>query len=221
MNYFGSVTRWRDQSFIGVFHVIFLSGSDQVWSKLLGHKMAVVFLMYLLCAITDCPPPVSLNHDSQLAHAGHLLPSASSATEIRHGRSFDGEETDTQRAPEIPAVHTSLGEFRGRLLETRNGRPIAAFEGIPYALPPVGHLRFRNPIPIKWPADGAIFIANKTQNDCLQLDMGRSLTVRGVEDCLYLNVFVPEVSSKSSTKMYLCFVKLCQWLRFYEHLWFT
>lgn len=42
-----------------------------------------------------------------------------------------------------PTAETPLGRLRGHYLETRGGRKIAAFTGIPYAKPPVGDLRFK------------------------------------------------------------------------------
>jgi carboxylesterase type B len=35
------------------------------------------------------------------------------------------------------------GELEGTTLTSRNGRTFAAFQGIPYAEPPVGNLRFK------------------------------------------------------------------------------
>lgn len=38
-------------------------------------------------------------------------------------------------------VKTHQGFIKGTTLETRNGRIISAFRGIPYAQPPIGELR--------------------------------------------------------------------------------
>jgi hypothetical protein len=48
-------------------------------------------------------------------------------------------------ADEGPALQVFLkqGELEGRQLTTRKGRHVMAFQGIPYAQPPVGDLRFR------------------------------------------------------------------------------
>ena len=40
-----------------------------------------------------------------------------------------------------PQVNTSQGLLQGITLETRNGRFISGFIGVPYAEPPVGELR--------------------------------------------------------------------------------
>lgn len=153
-------------------------------------------MIYLLCAITDCPPPVTHNDNNPNSNPSglRLLPNpyeaiaaaASSNYDVRSGRKLSDKNDD-------PVASTSLGDIQGRPMESRSGRLIAAFEGIPYANPPTGQLRFRNPVPIH-PWRGRLWIANYTRGDCLQLDFGRLLQVRGVEDCLYLNVYTPSVS---------------------------
>jgi len=45
--------------------------------------------------------------------------------------------------PDTPIAHTRNGILAGYVMRTIRNRPIAAFEGIPYARPPVGRLRFR------------------------------------------------------------------------------
>lgn len=42
-----------------------------------------------------------------------------------------------------PFVNTLLGQINGYSKKTANGRPYAVYEGIPYALKPVGKLRFQ------------------------------------------------------------------------------
>lgn len=42
-----------------------------------------------------------------------------------------------------PRVETSLGGIRGNYKISRHGRKYEAYEGIPYAQPPVGKLRFK------------------------------------------------------------------------------
>lgn len=64
---------------------------------------------------------------------------------------------------------------------------VKAYLGIPFALPPVGPLRFKPPQPIteKWTET---LIATKQPPRCVSLRGGQ-------EDCLYLNVFVPSSPS--------------------------
>ena len=51
---------------------------------------------------------------------------------------------DTPMQNGQPMAETPLGTFLGRSFKTtRQGRKVYAFTGIPYALPPIGDLRFR------------------------------------------------------------------------------
>ncbi|XP_015115295.1 venom carboxylesterase-6 isoform X2 [Diachasma alloeum] len=78
-------------------------------------------------------------------------------------------------------------------MRTRKGREISAFRGIPYALPPIGELRFELPQPVSsWSGtrsaehDAAVCVQNNVfagENEFF-----------GTEDCLYLNVYTPKVS---------------------------
>lgn len=89
-------------------------------------------------------------------------------------------------------VRIEDGRVIGRFLTSESGRTIRAFMGIPYAEPPVGNLRFRAPVKVK-PWQG-ILIAQKEPPMCTQRDpFSRSQTTEGQEDCLYLNVYAPEV----------------------------
>ena len=85
-----------------------------------------------------------------------------------------------------PIVQVKNGQIQG--VETRG---MLAFKNIPYAAPPVGELRWRPPQPAKdW--DG-VRDASKYGEACIQpLVKGlNSELVPGTEDCLKLNVFVP------------------------------
>lgn len=42
-----------------------------------------------------------------------------------------------------PTVHVHQGTLTGTYLTSRYGRTFAAFQGIPYAQPPIGNLRFK------------------------------------------------------------------------------
>ena len=42
-----------------------------------------------------------------------------------------------------PTVNVQQGTLRGTYLTSRNGKQFAAFQGIPYAQPPTGDLRFK------------------------------------------------------------------------------
>ncbi|CAG0923892.1 unnamed protein product [Notodromas monacha] len=67
------------------------------------------------------------------------------------------------------------------------------FLGIPYALPPVGDLRFKPPVP--QPGWTGTWNATASRPKCLQYDSIVELDVVGQEDCLYLNVYTPKLPS--------------------------
>ncbi|KAF5307859.1 hypothetical protein FQR65_LT06591 [Abscondita terminalis] len=85
------------------------------------------------------------------------------------------------------------GILQGKKEISRNGRTFNAFTGIPYAKPPINNLRFQPPVAAsKWKG---IFDATKPHPRCLQLySYLKNSTVIGSEDCLYLNVYTPNVN---------------------------
>ncbi|XP_069696455.1 juvenile hormone esterase-like [Periplaneta americana] len=88
-------------------------------------------------------------------------------------------------------VTLKQGRLRGHILESRKGRPIYAFQGIPFAKPPVGDLRFKAPQPPE-PWKG-ILDATKEGHNCVQRGiLPHDQGMRGNEDCLYLNVYTPK-----------------------------
>ncbi|XP_076627824.1 juvenile hormone esterase [Colletes latitarsis] len=102
---------------------------------------------------------------------------------------------------DAPRVKTPLGGIKGYYKLSANGREYEAYEGIPYALPPIGKLRFKPPHRIPpWLGE---LSATKFGPPCLQYTQLDETTsnekVIGAEDCLYLNVYVP-VREEMSTK---------------------
>ncbi|HEX2315524.1 MAG TPA: carboxylesterase/lipase family protein [Thermomonospora sp.] len=93
---------------------------------------------------------------------------------------------DPAAADPSPLVRTDKGVVRG---EARQGHRL--FQGIPFAAPPVGALRWRPPQPAR-PWKG-VYDATSPRSQCAQLasPFGGSTGTYG-EDCLYLNVTVPE-----------------------------
>ncbi|XP_055533028.1 carboxylic ester hydrolase-like [Wyeomyia smithii] len=75
----------------------------------------------------------------------------------------------------------------GVLKKTFTNRQYCAYLGIPYAQPPVGELRFEEPIAFHFNGS-AVF--DKPSSMCAQTP--KEVTV-GEEDCLYLNVYTPHV----------------------------
>ncbi|CAL8087884.1 unnamed protein product [Orchesella dallaii] len=90
-----------------------------------------------------------------------------------------------------PVLKTVYGEVKGYYLTSIKGRNIASFEGIAYAEKPEGPLRFANPEKKKpWlePRDGT-----KKGPICIQMDPFKYFNIQGEEDCLYLNVYIPQL----------------------------
>ena len=92
-----------------------------------------------------------------------------------------------------PEVFVSGGKIRGRLLEPGG----ASFKGIPFAAPPLGELRWREPAPVV-PWTG-VRDANAFGASCVQeiLAWNKQEATGNKEDCLYLNVWTSEWPSKS------------------------
>lgn len=85
---------------------------------------------------------------------------------------------------QAPIVHTSLGDLSG---STADG--VRAFKGVPYAMPPVGDLRWKPPVPAK--AWSGTRDATQFGNDCMQKPRPGSRAPGISEDCLTLNVWTP------------------------------
>ncbi len=86
---------------------------------------------------------------------------------------------------EPPAVVVTGGKIQGAPLKGGG----AVFKGIPFAAPPVGDLRWREPMPVK-PWTGVREATNFGAR-CMQGGEGVG------EDCLYINVWTPEWPSRS------------------------
>ena len=73
-----------------------------------------------------------------------------------------------------------------------------SFEGIPYAKPPVGKLRFKRTEPLlEITNDGSPFHATSFGRRCFQPSGFYYPQYIGQEDCLTLNVFVPNTDQVS------------------------
>ncbi|XP_072941126.1 esterase B1-like [Epargyreus clarus] len=96
---------------------------------------------------------------------------------------------------ENPIVTVKEGQLKGALATLVNGDQYYGFKGIPYAQPPVGDLRFRDPRPPKsWQG---VRDATKHGPVCPQYDGGIQKFVEGSEDCLFLNVYTKSLTPKS------------------------
>ncbi|KAK9502937.1 hypothetical protein O3M35_011617 [Rhynocoris fuscipes] len=92
-------------------------------------------------------------------------------------------------------VDTKYGQVKGYPFTTRNQRQVLSFSGIPYATPPLGSLRFKDPEPPK-PYDGVI--DRNVSTECPYYTIPGGILV-GDEDCLQLAVYTP---SLNSSKLY-------------------
>src|SRR5579884_3834747 len=93
-------------------------------------------------------------------------------------------------------IHTASGVVEG--VRSADGK-VAVFEGIPFAAPPVGKLRWQAPQPVagwegvrKATAFGPRCMQARIYSDMIFRDPGPS------EDCLYLNVWTPANSAEAN-----------------------
>ncbi|XP_049817662.1 juvenile hormone esterase isoform X2 [Aethina tumida] len=96
-----------------------------------------------------------------------------------------------------PIVTIKTGKLKGRTAVDENGSTYLSFQGIPYAKPPLGSLRFKAPQPAEqW--DG-IKDATKQGKGCYARNfLGNGFV--GAEDCLFLNVYSPGIHDTQSLK---------------------
>ncbi|XP_050531734.1 esterase FE4-like isoform X2 [Daktulosphaira vitifoliae] len=99
------------------------------------------------------------------------------------------------RAPSgycVPIVQVKNGLLQGEIKKSKANLPYYSFSGIPFAKPPVGELRFKAPQPLDfW---NGTLDATKLPKKCIQLT--NSNEIDGEEDCLYLNVYTPNLKKK-------------------------
>ncbi|XP_042857967.1 cholinesterase 1-like [Penaeus japonicus] len=94
-------------------------------------------------------------------------------------------------APQEETVQVRLrqGVIEGARSEAGEGRSFYSFLTIPFAQPPVGDLRFKNPVPPEpWTGvrDGSV-----ATPACPQLPVLPGYSLDGQEDCLFLSVYTP------------------------------
>ncbi|KAJ8310834.1 hypothetical protein KUTeg_012699 [Tegillarca granosa] len=91
---------------------------------------------------------------------------------------------------EYKTVSTCSGPVKG-IVEYRGNEKIYNFRGIPYAKPPIGDLRFRKPEPIESWVN--VLDATRFGAPCVQSQLFGNVFYGGSvsEDCLYLNIYVP------------------------------
>nr|XP_021199848.2 LOW QUALITY PROTEIN: venom carboxylesterase-6 [Helicoverpa armigera] len=90
-----------------------------------------------------------------------------------------------------PTIRVAHGVLQGAWKVSTKGRSYASFQGIPYARPPIGKYRFREPQQLK-PWLG-VWDATKPLPACLQYDPFIK-KITGSENCLYVNVYTPKMN---------------------------
>nr|XP_054771304.1 acetylcholinesterase-like [Lytechinus pictus] len=125
---------------------------------------------------------------------------------------YTGLNTPTLSAAEggdRPTVQTTSATIRGerrsihhRQLGADFQKNVAVFKNIPYAEPPIGDLRYAEPVPKnvegEFDATGLYKLCPQFKNPLMYDD---TEPLEFSEDCLYLDVFVPEPKPKSAAVM--------------------
>ena len=86
------------------------------------------------------------------------------------------------------------GQVLGLRWTSTKKRKFKAFLKVPYAQPPLGHLRFLPPQPAL-PWEGIRHRRVQDLAPCAQMDF--NMDIKGVEDCLYLNIYTPAYAAGS------------------------
>ncbi|KAL4709553.1 hypothetical protein ACJJTC_007284 [Scirpophaga incertulas] len=88
------------------------------------------------------------------------------------------------------------GVLEGELVDNEFGGKFYSFKGIPYAEPPVGNLRFKAPKPVShW---NGVRKSLQFGSICYQRQLLIGLPPDGSEDCLYINVYSPDISPNAN-----------------------
>nr|CAH0110476.1 unnamed protein product [Daphnia galeata] len=115
----------------------------------------------------------------------------------------------TERLPLVTIP--KLGQVRGSKMVSVSGKMFYAFRGIPYAQPPVGDLRFRDPVAAR-PWIGKIFDASQEGPTCVQFH-GNLRMVLGVEDCLKLNIYTRDLDFTNSGRPVMVWIPGGAWYK--------
>ncbi|XP_031826510.1 esterase E4-like [Nomia melanderi] len=101
-----------------------------------------------------------------------------------------------------PVVTVRQGRLKGCVQKSTVGTKYLAFFGIPYATPPVGDLRFKDPKPPeRW--QGIKDCMRRGVNVCPQRLEFPPYEIIGSENCLFLNVYTNSLSSKKPVMFWI------------------
>ena len=106
----------------------------------------------------------------------------------------------TKNKEERIVVATMEGNVQGKKMKESDGFKYTKFPGIPYAQPPVKNLRFKRPrrkVPWKGVWEG------KEGVKCMQKSLDG--TIEGDEDCLVVNVWMPENANQTALPVMVWF----------------
>ncbi|OWF45151.1 carboxylesterase 3-like [Mizuhopecten yessoensis] len=108
-----------------------------------------------------------------------------------------------------PVVNTPSGPIQGVVVPAL-GQNVLQFRNIPFAEPPVGELRFEKPVPVgPWTdtLDGTKFGPSCIQDTNFLPEVRENLDNKETsEDCLQLNVYVPEAVSTTVKKPVMVYI---------------
>ncbi|XP_062552223.1 juvenile hormone esterase-like [Armigeres subalbatus] len=101
-----------------------------------------------------------------------------------------------------PRVCIADGCLLGTFMKGYRAGAFEAFIGIPFAQPPVGKLRFANPVPNKPWCEQGDYNATVEKSMCVQKnELFPVAEAMGSEDCLYLNVYRPKGQNTSKAAL--------------------
>ncbi len=104
----------------------------------------------------------------------------------------------------IPPVHSDSGLIAGKVLDSN----VKAWLGIPYAKPPVGELRWREPQLSNWKG---VYNADRKMPECIQVLRPHNINhyfgeEPTSENCLYMNIWAPPKSAAASRLPVIVFI---------------
>jgi bile salt-stimulated lipase len=92
----------------------------------------------------------------------------------------------------------SLGKLQGTYRVSLKNQTFFSFEGVPYARPPVGKYRFREPASVKsWHGTWEAKTVYKCMQNFQYTAPGDDFVI-GDEDCLYLNIYTPDLNPNAN-----------------------
>lgn len=98
-----------------------------------------------------------------------------------------------KHAHQNPLVQTECGPIQG-VKEQLGASSAIVFKGIPFAKPPVGELRWKTAKRLdKASCWTGVLKADRFKHSCYQFDLFEGRNESGREDCLYLDIWTPEI----------------------------